>query len=94
MRALIPRSGGFRLARFLTDAAFSGVKHNIPSPLGFGTSSLRSRSPPGAQEAAAGPGAEARRDRMTGPETCETRQPTPRWSAYRGRPDVAGELWV
>ena len=36
MRAPIPQSSGFGLARFLRGAAFSGVRTHVPSPLSFG----------------------------------------------------------
>jgi hypothetical protein len=90
MRALIPRSGGFRHARFLPGAAFSGVKHNVPSPLSFGTSSLRSRSRLALKKRpSAGPGAEARRDRMTGPGTKRTSRDVRSLALYRGKADKA-----
>jgi hypothetical protein len=69
MRALIPQSSGFGLARFLPGAAFSDIKTHVPSPLSFATSSLRSRAPrlTPKKQPSAGPGAEAHRDRMSGP---------------------------
>src|SRR5216684_10051 len=69
MRALTPQSSGFGLARFLPGAAFSGVKTHVPSPLSFATSSLRSRAThlTPKKQPSAGPGAEAHRDRMSGP---------------------------
>jgi len=69
MRALTPQSSGFGLALLLPGAAFSGVKTHVPSPLSFATSSLRSRAPRLApkKQPSAGPGAEAHRDRMSGP---------------------------
>ena len=71
MRALTPQSSGFGLALLLPGAAFSGVKTHVPSPLSFATSSLRSRAPrlTPKKQPSAGPGAEAHRDRMSGPGT-------------------------
>jgi hypothetical protein len=69
MRALTPQSSGFGLAQLLPGAAFSGVKTHVLSPLSFATSSLRSRAPRlrPKKQPSAGPGAEAHRDRMSGP---------------------------
>jgi len=69
MRALTLQSSGFGLALLLPGAAFSGVKTHVPSPLSFATSSLRSRAPrlTPKKQPSAGPGAEAHRDRMSGP---------------------------
>src|SRR5712664_2762730 len=69
MRALTLQSSVFGLALLLPGAAFSGVKTHVPSPLSFATSSLRSRAPrlTPKKQPSAGPGAEAHRDRMSGP---------------------------
>src|SRR5712664_400512 len=69
MRALILQSSGCGLALLLPGAAFSGVKTHVPSPLSFATLSLRSRAPrlTPRKQPSAGPGAEAHRDRMSGP---------------------------
>jgi hypothetical protein len=68
-RALTPQSSGFGLALLLPGAAFSGVRTHVPSPLSFATLSLRSRAPrlTPRKQPSAGPGAEAHRDRMSGP---------------------------
>src|SRR5713101_7700456 len=92
MRALIPQSSGFGLARFLPGAAFSGVKTHVPHPLSFATSSLRSRAPrlTPKKQPSAGPGAEVHRDRMSGPGTNRTNRAGLTMSVDRGRPEVAG----
>src|SRR6267143_6695411 len=88
MRALTPQSSGFGLALLLPGAAFSGVKTHVPSPLSFATSSLRSRAPrlTPKKQPSAGPGAEAHRDRMSGPVKVFGCRPHDGGAAHTGGP--------